>query len=252
VGGDPSFLAAVMVDGAVNATVANVVLHAGASTGIAWGGDVKGLLLDRITVFDAGGGGIGALYNSNVNATGIIISNSTVHDVGNVYMSQPAGIALGGSQVKEREKKKRKKKEKEKEKKKKRKRKEREGERLQFVVMPHYFTLSLLLLLVESYDLKIGICLASTPSTCTINGTSCLFGMLDMSSKACMAFSGKGMVKVSPTLAGSEILAYDIYAYPGAKDCSGSTPIAFSSAPVSGKCVSGNTSGRLVRKILAG
>jgi hypothetical protein len=99
VGGDPSFVAAVMVDGAVNTTVARVALHAGASTGVAWGGDVEGLLLDRIAVFDAGGGGIGALYNNNGNAGGVVISNCTVHDVGDVYMSQPAGIAVGGRSV---------------------------------------------------------------------------------------------------------------------------------------------------------
>lgn len=99
VGGDPSYLAAVMVDGAVNTTVTRVTLHAGASTGVAWGSDVSGLVLDRIAVFDAGGGGIGALYHSNGNATGVVVSNCTVHDVGDVYMSQPAGIAVGGRDV---------------------------------------------------------------------------------------------------------------------------------------------------------
>jgi hypothetical protein len=99
VGGDPSFLAAVMVDVAVNTTMARVALHAGASTGVAWGNDVSGLLLDRIAAFDAGGVGIGALYANNYNSTGIIVSNCTVHDVGNVYMAQPAGIALGGRDV---------------------------------------------------------------------------------------------------------------------------------------------------------
>ena len=99
VGGDPSTFAAIMVDGAVNATVARVELHAGASTGVAWGGDVSGLLLDRITVSDAGGGGIGALYSNNENATGVVISNCTVHDVGDVYVVQPAGIAAGGRDV---------------------------------------------------------------------------------------------------------------------------------------------------------
>jgi hypothetical protein len=99
VGGEPSVLAAVMIDSATNATVARVSLHAGASTGVAWGGDVVGLLLDRITVFDAGGGGIGAVYNNNGNATDIVVSNCSVHDVGDVYVSQPAGIALGGRSV---------------------------------------------------------------------------------------------------------------------------------------------------------
>jgi len=99
VGGDPSSLAAVMVDGATDATVARVVLHAGASTGVAWGGDVAGLTLDRITVFDAGGGGVGALYNNNENATDVVVSNCTVHDVGDVYVDQPAGIAVGGRRV---------------------------------------------------------------------------------------------------------------------------------------------------------
>jgi hypothetical protein len=99
VGADPSTFAAIMVDGAVNVTVARVELHAGASTGVAWGGDVSGLLLDRITVSDAGGGGIGALYSNNENATGVVISNCTVHDVGDVYVVQPAGIAAGGRDV---------------------------------------------------------------------------------------------------------------------------------------------------------
>ena len=99
VGGDPSWLAAIMVDFVVNATVARVVLHAGASTGVAWGGDVAGLTLDRLAVFDAGGGGVGALYNNNENATRVVVSNCTVHDVGDVYMSQPAGIAAGGHDV---------------------------------------------------------------------------------------------------------------------------------------------------------
>jgi len=92
VGGDPSFFSAIMLDGVVNATVARVTLHAGASTGVAWGGDVSGLLLDRIAVFDAGGGGIGALYSSNENATGVVISNSTVHDVGDVTSSSPRAL----------------------------------------------------------------------------------------------------------------------------------------------------------------
>jgi hypothetical protein len=99
VGGDPSYFSAIMLDGVVNATVARVALRAGASTGIAWGGDVAGLLIDRITVSDAGGGGIGALYSNNENATGVVISNCTVHDVGDVYMVQPAGIAVGGRDV---------------------------------------------------------------------------------------------------------------------------------------------------------
>ena len=99
VGGDPSMIAAIMIDGAVNATVARVVLHAGASTGVAWGDNVMGLLLDRVSVFDTGGGGIGALYNNNGNASGVVISNCTVHDVGNVYVVQPAGIAAGGRDV---------------------------------------------------------------------------------------------------------------------------------------------------------
>ena len=99
VGGDPSFFSAIMLDGVVNASVARVTLHAGASTGVAWGGDVSGLLLDRIAVFDAGGGGIGALYSLNENASGVVISNSTVHDVGDVYVVQPAGIAVGGRDV---------------------------------------------------------------------------------------------------------------------------------------------------------
>lgn len=99
VGGDPSALAAVMVDGAVNATVARVTLHAGASTGVAWGGDVAGLTVDRVVVYDVGGGGIGDLYNNNENATRIVVSNCTVHDVGDVYVSQPAGIAVGGRSV---------------------------------------------------------------------------------------------------------------------------------------------------------
>lgn len=99
VGGEPSVLAAVMVDAAVNTTVARVNLHAGASTGVAWGNDVSGLLLDRIAAFDAGGVGIGALYANNYNSTGIVISNCSVHDVGDVYMVQPAGIALGGRDV---------------------------------------------------------------------------------------------------------------------------------------------------------
>lgn len=99
VGGDPSFLAAVMVDSAVNTTLARLSLHAGASTGVSWGGAVEGLLLERLAVHDAGGGGIGALYNNNQNATGIVIANCSVHDVGDVYVSQPAGIALGGTRV---------------------------------------------------------------------------------------------------------------------------------------------------------
>lgn len=99
VGGNPSSLAAVMVDGAVNTTLARLRLHAGASNGVAWGGAVAGLRLERITVHDAGGGGIGALYSNNGNATGVVVSNCSVHDVGDVYMSQPAGIALGGRSV---------------------------------------------------------------------------------------------------------------------------------------------------------
>jgi len=99
VGSDPSTFAAITVDGVVNATVARVALHGGATTGVAWGGDVSGLLMDRITVFDAGGGGIGALYRPNWNATGVVISNCSVHDVGNVYVVQPAGIAAGGRDV---------------------------------------------------------------------------------------------------------------------------------------------------------
>ena len=99
VGGLPATAAAVMLDGVQNATVARITVHAGASTGVLWGDDVEGLLLDRVAVFDAGGGGIGALYDNNGDAAGVVVSNCSVHDVGDVYMTQPAGIAAGGRDV---------------------------------------------------------------------------------------------------------------------------------------------------------
>jgi hypothetical protein len=82
-----------------NATLARVAVHAGATTGVQWGGDVRGLRVDRVAVFDAGGGGIGAPYANNGGAAGVVIANCSVHDVGDVYMFQPAGIAVGGSDV---------------------------------------------------------------------------------------------------------------------------------------------------------
>jgi hypothetical protein len=98
-GADPSFFGGLMVDMAANTTVRNVTLHAGATTAVMYSAAVDGLVLDRLSVTDVGGSGVGGLYGNNQNATRVSITNCTVRGVGNVYLAQPVGIAAAGRGV---------------------------------------------------------------------------------------------------------------------------------------------------------
>ena len=94
--------------------------------------------------------------------------------------------------------------------------------------------------LLYAYNLKVGICIGYPPGAvaCGDINSGCSTVVVSDASLSCSSFNGLGMFQLIPVVSSGGVLAYDVYAYPGASSCSSGTPfLKFPGVSVDGKCM---------------